>query len=231
MPLVWLKASLLSSLGGLNIRQATLHAPAFFIGSVHPSESLICDILSVPAPTLNHLPQTICALSEAAGRPDWSNIDVPLQSHSLSHAIDDACFTALLASSPDIRSRALALSTAIPHAGDWLNVVPSPCLGLHLLDSEFRSCLRYWLGLRMFQDEVQYPVCHVVADPFGYHHVGCGGNEDRILRHNDSEMQSSQLLSLQHLRLGGKYHLSSPTPRAGQLTFFYPAGSMVSLLL
>ena len=46
-----------------------------------------------------------------------------------------------------------------------------------------------------------------------------------------SEMQSSQLLSLQHLRLGGKYHLSSPTPRAGQLTFFYPAGSVVSLLL
>ena len=183
----WLKASLPSSLGGLNICQATLHAPAFFIGSVHQSESLICDILSVPAPTLNHLPQTICALSEAAGRPDWSsieNIDVPLRSNSLSHAIDDACFTALLASSPDIRSRALALSTAIPHAGDWLNVVPSPSLGLHLLDSEFRSCLRYWLGLRMFQDEVQCPVCHVVADPFGDHHVGCGGNGDRILRHN-----------------------------------------------
>ena len=77
----WLKASLPSSLGSLNIRQATLHAPAFFIGSVHQSESLICDILSAPAPTLDHLPQTICALSEAAGRPDWSsieNIDVPL---------------------------------------------------------------------------------------------------------------------------------------------------------
>ena len=44
--------------------------------------------------------------------------------------------------------------------------------------------IRYWLGLRMFQDEVQFPVCHAVADPFGDHHVGCGGNGDRILRHN-----------------------------------------------
>ena len=33
-----------------------------------------------------------------------------------------------------------------PHAGNWLNVVPSPSLGLHLHDQEFRSCLRYWLG-------------------------------------------------------------------------------------
>ena len=46
-----------------------------------------------------------------------------------------------------------------------------------------------------------------------------------------SEMQSSQLLSLQHLCLAGKYHLSSPTPTDGQVTFFYPAGSVVSLLL
>ena len=27
---------------------------------------------------------------------------------------------------PHVRSKALALSTSLPHAGDWLNVVPSP---------------------------------------------------------------------------------------------------------
>ena len=41
----WLKASLPSSLGGLNIRQAALHAPASFIGSLHQPEYLIRDIL------------------------------------------------------------------------------------------------------------------------------------------------------------------------------------------
>ena len=43
-------------------------------------------------------------------------------------------------------------------------------------------------------------------------------------------MQSSQLLILQHLRLRGKYHRLSPTPRASQLTFFCPAGSDVTVI-
>jgi len=76
----WLKASLPSSLGGLNIRQVVLHAPVSFIGSLHQSEYLIRDILGQPAKT-THLPQTICALARPAARPDWTstaNIDVPL---------------------------------------------------------------------------------------------------------------------------------------------------------
>ena len=36
----------------------------------------------------------------------------------------------------------------------------------------------------MFQDGAQCPVCRSVADPYGDHHVGCGGNADRIARHN-----------------------------------------------
>ena len=31
---------------------------------------------------------------------------------------------------------------------------------------------------------VKCGVCHSAADPFGDHQVGCGGNGDRILRHN-----------------------------------------------
>ena len=36
----------------------------------------------------------------------------------------------------------------------------------------------------MFEGGARCPVCHVVAGPFGDHHVGCGGNADRIARHN-----------------------------------------------
>ena len=73
-----------------------------------------------------------------------------------------------------------------PHAGDWLNVVPSSALGLHLpdRDREFRPCLQYWLGLPIFTEGGRCCVCQAVADPFGDHHVGCGGNGDRIHRHN-----------------------------------------------
>ena len=44
----WLKASLPSSLGGLNLRRAALHAPAAYISSLHRSEPLISDIYSRP---------------------------------------------------------------------------------------------------------------------------------------------------------------------------------------
>ena len=112
------------------------------------------------------------------------DVDVPLRQRPLSHKIDEASYNALVASAPDTRSRALALSTAIPHAGDWLNVVPSTALGLHLHDREFCLCLAYWLGLQIGAEELRCPVCTCegVADPFGDHHVGCGGNGDRIHR-------------------------------------------------
>ena len=75
------------------------------------------------------------------------DINVPLHQKPLSRHIDEASFNNLVDSAPDVRSKALALSSSLPHAGDWLNVVPSPALGLSLHDQEFRRCLDYWLGL------------------------------------------------------------------------------------
>ena len=183
----WLKASLPSSLGGLGLRRALFHAPAAFIGSLRQANSLMCSILghSPSAPPL--LPNCISALSVAAGRPEWLSlldIDVPLTQRALSKSIDMASFYALLNDAPDTRSRALLLSSSIPHACDWLNVIPSSSLGLHFLDREFRVCLRYWLGLRIFNDPSTCAICQSPADPFGDHHVGCGGNNDRISRHD-----------------------------------------------
>ena len=85
---------------------------------------------------------------------------------------------------PDIRSKALVLSSAIPHAGDWLKVIPSQALGLHIQDQEFRLRLKYWLGLQMVRDGSKCPVCQATADPLRDHQVSCGGNGDRIFRHD-----------------------------------------------
>lgn len=126
-------------------------------------------------------------LSATASRPDWvclDNIDVPLRQFALSAAIDEATQQHLLSSAPSTRDRALALSTALPHAGDWLNGVPSATLGLHLQDQEFRCCLRYWLGVPQYSSPYRCPECHNSADIYGDHQVGCGGNGDRIARHN-----------------------------------------------
>ena len=182
-----LKASLPSSFGGLGIRRASLHAPAAYIGSLDQSRQLVARICGrVPGPSI-HLAPALDAMAETVGREDWSSIadvDVPLRQRHLSKAIDQAVFVDLVSSASDSRSKALALSTAIPHAGDWLNVVPSHALGLHFHDWEFRLCLQYWLGLQMVEEGTRCPVCQAAADPYGDHQVGCGGNGDRIHRHD-----------------------------------------------
>ena len=95
------------------------------------------------------------------------------------------CLDQLLVSeAPDSRCRALALSSAISHVGDWLNIVPSSILGLHLHDHEFRLCLQCWLGLPMVEEGSICPICLCAVDQFGDHQVWCGGNGDRIHRHD-----------------------------------------------
>ena len=66
------------------------------------------------------------------------------------------------------------------HAGDWLNVVLSPSLGLHLQDKAFRCCLRYWLGLPL-HSSYSCPECGGIADVHGDHQVGCGRNGENLL--------------------------------------------------
>ena len=183
----WLKASLPSSCGGLNLRSAVRHSPAAFLASISESKALVIQILGgPPAPSL-HITHAVSSLALEAARPDWQcldDIDVPLRQKCLSHVVDKVCFQQLLASAPTCRSRALALSSSLPHAGDWLNVVPSSTLGLHLHDREFRFCLRYWLGVPLHSSPYSCPECRLTADIYGDHQVGCGGNGDRITRHN-----------------------------------------------
>ena len=85
----WLKASLPSSLGGLNIRLASLHAPAAYIGSFQQCRPLVADIIRHAAQQPAHFPHAIRALAVAVARPDWSSIDdidVSLTQRHLSHA-------------------------------------------------------------------------------------------------------------------------------------------------
>ena len=108
----------------------------------------------------------------------------PVSQKALSRAIDQSNFDHLLEDNPVLRSRALLLSTSIPHAGDWLRVLPSSNLGLHFLDCEFRLCLQYWLEVPLAGDFSSCPICSRPVDPSGDHALACGGNNDRVLRHN-----------------------------------------------
>ena len=190
----WLKASLACSLGGLNIRSASRHASTAYIGSLHQCQALVTKIRGKFAPS-----PTLLAISfQSLSRVPVQEINVCLQQHSLSCKIDEATFDFLLTSASQPCQKALLLSTSIHRDGDWLNVVPLSALGLHLQDQEFHLCLKYWLGLQMFEEQQKYPVC-LTPDKFGDHHVGCGGNANRIFQHNslpDAAFSAAQSAAL-----------------------------------
>ena len=106
-----MNASLPSSRRGLNLRLASHHAPAAYIGSLHQCQHLVAKTGGKFAPPPSHLADSLQSLSRAAGRPDWESIqdiDVPLLQHSLSRAIDAASLDALLASATHPHRKALA---------------------------------------------------------------------------------------------------------------------------
>ena len=73
---------------------------------------------------LLHLAFCVCI-----GRPPLSSFDdfeTPISQKYLSHLIEDSLYNSLLSSAPNTRHRALALSSSLPHAGDWLSVLPPP---------------------------------------------------------------------------------------------------------
>ena len=71
-----------------------------------------------------------------------------------------------------------------PRSGDWLTVVPSPSLGLHLRGQEFTIALRYRLGVPVYGREAPCPACDRLSDILGDHALGCGSQGGRIARHN-----------------------------------------------
>ena len=87
----WSKASLPSSLGGINLRQAVLHAPAAYIGSLHQSCPLVSEILGFQPSYPTSLPSVVRALGSTLGHPEWSelsDIGLSLRQRSLSLVID-----------------------------------------------------------------------------------------------------------------------------------------------
>ena len=122
----WTKASLPTSLGGLKIHRASLHSPAAYIASVFSTQLLVSEILGYHSSHYTQLSEAFHEFSFSARHPEWSSpdaIDFPIQQCHLSKAIDQSTFDSVHSNAPSSHQKALALFSAIPHAGDWLNVV------------------------------------------------------------------------------------------------------------
>jgi len=93
-------------------------------------------------------------------------------------------FLTSITNTGSVRDRARMGSLGLPNAGAWLNVVPSPTLGLHLHPPEFITAVKYRLGVDVFPLEGRCTACPVLSDPAGDHAVSCGWGGERIGRHN-----------------------------------------------
>ena len=91
----------------------------------------------------------------------------------------------------DKREIARMASLGLPHAGNWLSVVPSPALGLHLRSSEIIPILKYRLGIQVYSKDALCPVCSSPSDRMGDHALGCPKTNDRIARHNTLRLGTS----------------------------------------
>jgi hypothetical protein len=82
------------------------------------------------------------------------------------------------------REMARLASLGLSHARDWLNVVPSPALGLHLRTLEFTTVAKYRLGIPLYTGAVQCPACPAHSDVLGDHAMCCANQGERIACHN-----------------------------------------------
>ena len=83
-----------------------------------------------------------------------------------------------------VRDKARMYSLGLPTSGAWLNVIPSPALGLHLQPSEFITAVKYRMGVNVFSVEGKCTACSILSDPAGDHAVSCGWGGERIARYN-----------------------------------------------
>ena len=143
---------------------STNYSPAAYTTSLISSQDLKESILnltagecplSIPSALLDHLSvgmgedATVASLQGVSQREVSLKIDL----HNLQLHTDHITELGVT------RDIARLASLGLPHAGDWLNVVPSPALGLHLRPTEFIVSVKYRLGCDIFPSAGKCTAC------------------------------------------------------------------------
>ena len=221
------KATLPPRLGGIGIRLASAHSGAIFLSSVHACSAIILSLSDQEIPP-SYTSSTIASFISFTGLSSVTSIaDLPhpITQKSLSRLVDDFAFNHLL----------LTFSKDCPplfykYPSCWWLAQCHSLLQLraplHLI-LNFAS-LRYWLGLPLSSDAVSCPVCPRPSDPYGDHSLACGGNNDRILRHN--AIRDVILTAAQSAALSPPREVSSQGLSVVRLKFISPTGPRVDQL-
>jgi hypothetical protein len=102
----------------------------------------------------------------------------------LSEKLESAVFHKLLAQAPPA-TQARLRSVAAPHAGAWLQALPSDGLGQRLTHQEFVAATRLRLGCAVLPHDQWCPLCDQVLDSAGTHCLACMAGGHAITCHNE----------------------------------------------
>ena len=163
----WAQSSLPSAMGGLGLRCAIDHAPIAHAVSLLAAKPLLDGLLGedVEDP---RLPQPLLdQISAKTGEEVSVESLIGVSQKSASLKVDLLKQSLLLLQINEeglTREIARMASLGLPHAGNWLSVVPSPSLGLHLRAAEFVPIMKYRLGLPVYSSAGTCPACSQQSD-------------------------------------------------------------------
>ena len=178
----WSQVPLPVTMGGLGLRSAVDHSAAAYVASVIAAEPLKERILihgDKPCSLENALMLLSNKVGEVMGREDVEGVTQKV----ISLKVDLHLQLTLLDSLTELRDKARMASLSLSHTGDWLNVVPSHSLGLHLRPREFIVSILYRLGIPIYLSDGPCPACNNYSDKYGHHSISCGTQGERIARH------------------------------------------------
>ena len=175
-------------MGGLGLMAAEDHAAAAYASSLLTSHPMVSTILHLPEEELPDLrPPVLDALSTRMGEEATIESLTGLAQHAISLAINlhnQTLLSDYFTREGSVRDVARLASLGLRHAGDWLNLVPCPALGLHLRPAEFTCALKYRLGATIYAREGPCVACGRHSDRLGDHSLCCGSQGERIARHS-----------------------------------------------
>ena len=183
----WILASLPVSLGGVGLRSAALHGPAAFVSSDVQCRPIVNKLIS-PSVQRRDVSRALSLLSNASAHattPLPGPINSDTTQRLLSRRVDEARLHVLQGVDTDDRFKLIFPSVCLPGTGDFLNVVPSPALKLHIHPTEFVMALKYRLGLPVFPEESDCLHCGRISDIYGDHAISACHTSGGIIRRHD----------------------------------------------
>ena len=183
----WNQATLPVDLGGLGIRSVATHSNAAFVTSCLQTEPLVAKLLGPLSCRRDYRPAVSVLRNVCSGntiKPLPQNLEGATQ-RMVSECLDVTRLIELETHATSPRRLAVVRSAGLPHAGDFLNAVPCPALGLRMEGRAFSLACKYRLGLPVYQADGPCGACGKPSDKMGDHAIAaCAIGGERNRRHD-----------------------------------------------